>query len=74
MGLRSQVVARKKEIQESARSRVKAKFSLSRNLRDAYFHAVTFAAFANDKGQPEILEDEKTALLRIGHDLGVGGG
>ena len=73
MGLRSQVVARKKQIQESARSRAKAKkFSLSRNLRDAYFHAVTFAAFANDKGQPEMLDDEKTALLGIGHDLGVG--
>ena len=73
MGLRSQVVARKKQIQESARSRAKAKkFSLSRNLRDAYFHAVTFAAFANDKDQPEMLDDEKTALLGIGHDLGVG--
>ena len=45
-----------------------------RNVRDAYFHAMTFAAFANDKGQPEMLDDENATLLRIGHSLGVGDG
>ena len=79
MGLRLRRIAEERQKaaaahRESRQKRHLFANSACRNVRDAYFHAVTFAAFANDKGQPEMLDDEKAALLRIGHNLCVGEG
>lgn len=67
MGLRSQEKAMEDQTTKERKRDVKAVGgpAISRNLRDAYFHAVTFAAFANDKGDPEIQEKERVLLLRI---------
>ena len=73
MGLRSQEKAREDRATKERKRDVKAVGgpAISRNLRDAYFHAVTFAAFANDKGDPEIQEQERVLLLRICRTLGL---